>query len=91
MLAAITDVVSRNVLFLRMFYVPVFQTPAADLLTPPVHGCGSRLSSGWTPTSLSSKNVLEKPPKRSKKSIARALEKEEFQSQILPQMVAGVL
>ena len=91
MLAAITDVVSRNVLILRKFLVPVFQTPAADLPTPPVHGCGSRLSSGWTPTSLSSKNVLEKPPKRSKKSIARALEKEEFQSQILPRMVAGVL
>ena len=51
-LAAITDVVSRNVLFLRKVFVPVFQTPAADLLTPPVHGSGSRLSSGWTPTSL---------------------------------------
>ena len=30
-LVAITDVVSRNVLFLRKFLVPVFQTPAALL------------------------------------------------------------
>ena len=88
-LAAITDVVSRNVLFLRKFYVPGIQTPAVDLLLPPARGCGSRLSSVWTPTS-SSQNVLEKPPKRSKKSFARAVEKEEVQSQILPRMVAGV-
>ena len=52
-LAAITDVVSRNVLFLRKFLVPVFQTPAVDLPIPPAHGCGSRLISVWTPTSSS--------------------------------------
>ena len=51
-LAAITDVVLQNVLFLRKFQVLGIQTPAVDLLLPPVHGCGSRLSSGWTPTSL---------------------------------------
>ena len=72
-LAAITDVVSQFVLFLRKFQVLGIQTPAVDLLLPPVHGCGSRLSSGWTPTSSSSMNVPKKPPKRSKKSIAGAL------------------
>ena len=51
---------------------------------PSVHGCGSRRSSVWTPTSLSSMNVLEEPPLRSTKSIARALDREEFQPQVQP-------
>ena len=53
-LAAITDVTSQFVLFLRRkFQVPVFQAPAVDLPIPPVHGFGSRRSSVWTPTSSS--------------------------------------
>ena len=73
-LAAITDVASQFVLFLRRkFQVPVFQAPAVDLPIPPVHGFGSRRSSVWTPTSSSTMNVPEKPPLRSKKSIAGAL------------------
>ena len=77
-LVSITDIVSQFVLFPMKFQVPGMQTVVDLPSLPPVHGCGSRRSSVWTPTSSSSMNVPKKPPKRSKmkKSITGALEKE---------------
>ena len=78
-LADITDVVSRNVLFLRKFpallllwiYRPLLRTGASE--------CGGRRLISVRPlTSSSSMNVPEKSPMRSKrkKSFTGALEKE---------------
>ena len=72
-LVSITDVVSQFVLFPMKFQVPGMQTVVDLPSLPPVHGFGSRRSSVWTPTSSSTMNVPEKPPLRSKKSIAGAL------------------